>query len=85
MNTDDSLIVPINIGNPVEYKIIELAGKIIELTNSASKIIFKPLPQDDPLQRCPDISFAKKELDWQPRITLEEGLLKTINYFKSCL
>jgi UDP-glucuronate decarboxylase len=85
MNTDDSLIGPINIGNPVEYKIIELAEKIIELTDSTSKIIFKPLPQDDPLQRCPDISCAKKELEWEPQITLEEGLLKTINYFKSCL
>jgi UDP-glucuronate decarboxylase len=83
MNTDDSLIGPINIGNPVEYRIIELAEKIIELTNSSSKIIFKPLPQDDPLQRCPDISFAKKELEWEPRIALKEGLLKTINYFKS--
>jgi UDP-glucuronate decarboxylase len=85
MNTDDSLTGPVNIGNPVEYKIIELAEKIIKLTNSKSKIIFNPLPQDDPLQRCPDISLAKKELNWEPRIPLEEGLLKTINYFKSML
>jgi UDP-glucuronate decarboxylase len=85
MNANDTLTGPINIGNPVEYKIIELAEKIIKLTNSTSKIIFKPLPQDDPLQRCPDISFAKQELNWEPKISLEEGLLKTINYFKSCL
>jgi len=83
MNTDDSIIGPVNIGNPGEYKIKELAEKIIQLTNSKSKIIFKPLPQDDPMQRCPNISYAKKILDWEPKIQLEEGLLKTIEYFKS--
>jgi len=83
MNTDDSIIGPINIGNPGEYKIIELAEKIIQLTNSKSKIIFKPLPQDDPMQRCPDIAYAKKALDWEPKIQLEEGLSNTIEYFKS--
>jgi UDP-glucuronate decarboxylase len=82
MNTDDSIIGPINIGNPVEYKIIELAEKVIQLTNSKSKIIYKPLPQDDPMQRCPDISYAGKLLDWKPKVQLEEGLLKTIEYFK---
>jgi len=85
MNTDDSIIGPINIGNPNEYSIIELAEKIIMLTNSRSKIIFRPLPQDDPMQRCPDISLAKKELNWEPKVQLEEGLLKTIEYFKSIL
>jgi UDP-glucuronate decarboxylase len=85
MNTDDSITGPINIGNPGEYKIIELAEKIIQLTNSKSKIIYQPLPQDDPTQRCPDISYAKKLLDWEPTIQLEEGLLKTIAYFKSQL
>lgn len=85
MNTDDSITGPINIGNPGEYKIIELAEKIIELTNSKSKIIYQPLPQDDPTQRCPDISYAKKQLNWEPKIQLEEGLLKTIEYFKSQL
>lgn len=82
MNTDDSITGPMNIGNPGEYKIIELAEKIIQLTRSKSKIIYKPLPQDDPTQRCPDISYAKKELNWEPKIQLEEGLLKTIEYFK---
>jgi len=85
MNTDDSIIGPINIGNPGEYKIIELAEKIIQLTNSKSKIIFKPLPQDDPMQRCPDVAYAKKVLDWEPKIQLEVGLSKTIEYFKSQL
>jgi UDP-glucuronate decarboxylase len=82
MNTDDLITGPMNIGNPGEYKIIELAEKIIQLTRSKSKIIYKPLPQDDPIQRCPDISYAKKELNWEPEIQLEEGLLKTIDYFK---
>jgi UDP-glucuronate decarboxylase len=85
MATDDSQTGPINIGNPGEYTIIELAEKIITLTNSKSKIIFKPLPQDDPKQRCPDISLAKKELNWEPKVQLEEGLLKTIHYFKSLI
>jgi UDP-glucuronate decarboxylase len=85
MKTDDSIIGPINIGNPVEYTILELAEKIIRLTNSKSKIIFRPLPQDDPIQRCPDISLAEKELNWEPKIQLEAGLLKTIQYFKSIL
>ncbi|MDR0613563.1 MAG: SDR family oxidoreductase [Dysgonamonadaceae bacterium] len=83
MNTDDSITGPMNIGNPGEYKIMELAEKIIQLTGSESKIIYKPLPQDDPTQRCPDISFAKKELNWEPEVQLEEGLLKTIDYFRS--
>jgi UDP-glucuronate decarboxylase len=83
MNTDDSITGPMNIGNQGEYKIIELAEKIIQLTKSKSGIIYKPLPQDDPTQRCPDISYAKKELNWEPKVQLEEGLLKTIDYFKS--
>jgi len=83
MNTTNSIIGPINIGNPGEYTIIELAEKIIRLTQSKSKIIFRPLPQDDPLQRCPDISMAKKVLNWDPKVQLEEGLLKTIAYFKN--
>jgi UDP-glucuronate decarboxylase len=73
---------PINIGNPDEFTMIELAEKILKLTGSKSKLIYKPLPQDDPLQRQPIIEFAKKELNWEPKIKLEEGLIKTIKYFK---
>lgn len=83
MNSKDSFIGPVNIGNPNEFTILELAKKIIELTDSKSKIIYKPLPSDDPMQRQPDISLAKKELDWSPKINLDEGLIKTIDYFKS--
>jgi len=85
MNTNDSFIGPVNIGNPEVYSIIELAKKIIQLTDSKSKIVFRPLPQDDPLRRCPDISLAKRKLCWEPKVHLEEGLLKTIHYFKSNL
>lgn len=85
MNTDDSIIGPINIGNPNEFTILELAEKIIELTGSKSKIIFKPLPSDDPTQRQPNIDQAKKILNWKPEIQLDEGLIKTIDYFKTIL
>lgn len=85
MNTDDSIIGPINIGNPNEFTILELAEKIIELTGSKSKIIFKPLPSDDPTQRQPNIDQAKKILNWKPEIQLDEGLIKTIEYFKTIL
>jgi len=73
---------PINLGNPNEFTILELANKIIELTKSKSKIIYKPLPKDDPVRRKPDISLAKNKLDWKPKIELEEGLKNTIEYFK---
>ncbi|MBR5848415.1 MAG: SDR family oxidoreductase [Bacteroidaceae bacterium] len=83
MNTGDSFTGPVNIGNPGEFTMLELAEKVIELTGSKSKIIFQPLPQDDPRQRKPDISVAQRELDgWQPRIQLAEGLQRTIDYFK---
>ncbi|MDD3877729.1 MAG: SDR family oxidoreductase [Bacteroidales bacterium] len=85
MNTDDSIIGPINTGNPNEFTIKELAEKIIKMTGSASKIIYKPLPEDDPKQRQPDISQAKKILDWEPKVQLEEGLQKTIDYFKTII
>ena len=75
-------IGPINIGNPQEIKVLELANLIRRQTNSSSKIIFKDLPKDDPLQRKPNISLAKKNLNWEPKINLEEGLNKTIEYFK---
>jgi UDP-glucuronate decarboxylase len=76
---------PVNLGNPVEFTIKELAEKVIEMTNSKSKLSLKPLPQDDPKQRQPDITLAKKELDWEPKIKLEEGLKDTIKYFEKFL
>ncbi|MCK9415218.1 SDR family oxidoreductase [Candidatus Dojkabacteria bacterium] len=85
MNTDDSFVGPINIGNPNEFTILELAEKVINLTNSKSKIIFKELPSDDPTQRQPNIDLAKKIINWEPKIQLEEGLIKTIEYFKTIL
>ncbi|CDF80621.1 dTDP-glucose 4,6-dehydratase [Formosa agariphila KMM 3901] len=86
MNSRDGFTGPVNIGNPVEFTMMELASKVIELTNSSSKIINMPLPQDDPLQRKPVIDLAKKELSgWEPKIHLEEGLIKTISYFDNLL
>jgi len=82
MNGPDDFIGPLNLGNPDESSILQLAETIIRLVGSRSKIIFKPLPQDDPLQRQPDITMARKNFDWQPKIDLDEGLKKTIEYFK---
>ena len=73
---------PCNLGNPGEFTILQLAEKIVALTGSSSQIIYKPLPSDDPLQRKPVIELAKHHLDWEPHIALEEGLKKTIDYFK---
>jgi UDP-glucuronate decarboxylase len=81
MATDDSVIGPVNIGNPHEISVRELAERVIALTGSKSKIVFRPLPQDDPTQRCPDITLARKLLDWQPSVALEDGLTRTIAYF----
>jgi len=85
MNSRESLIGPVNIGNPDEFTIKELADTVIRLTNSKSKIVYMPLPSDDPVQRQPNIELAKRELDWKPVIPLEEGLIKTIEYFKSII
>ena len=83
MNTPKTFIGPVNIGNPNEFTMLELAQKIVQLTGSTSKIIYLPLPSDDPKQRRPDISLAKEMLNgWKPEIQLEEGLKKTIAYFK---
>ncbi len=82
MNSDDSFTGPVNLGNPEEFRIIDLANKILKITGSRSKIVFKPLPEDDPRQRRPDISLAKVVLEWEPEINLDEGLRKTVNYFK---
>jgi len=76
---------PVNLGNPDEFTILDLAQKIIKLTKSRSRIIHKPLPSDDPVRRCPEISLAREKLGWQPKTTLEEGLLKTIDYFREKL
>lgn len=85
MATPDNFTGPVNTGNPHEFTIKELAEKVIDLIGSSSKLDFKPLPSDDPLQRRPDITLAKKELGWEPKIQLEEGLRKTIPYFESML
>ena len=82
MNTDDKLIGPLNIGNPNEITVNELALRIIKLTNSKSKLIYSDLPKDDPKRRMPDISLAKEKLNWKPKISLESGLIETIKYFK---
>ncbi len=82
MDTEDDFIGPINLGNPNEFSILELAEKVIKLTNSKSKLVFKPLPHDDPRQRQPDITLAKTKLGWAPTIELEEGLKHMIEYFK---
>ena len=81
MNSEDGFKGPVNLGNPVEFTILELAQKVINLTGSGSKIINKPLPEDDPKKRRPDISLAMKELSWEPKIELDDGLERTIKYF----
>ncbi|HEC68492.1 MAG TPA: SDR family oxidoreductase [Candidatus Desulfofervidus auxilii] len=85
MNTEDGFTGPVNLGNPKEITILELAKKIIQLTSSKSNIVFNSLPQDDPKRRCPDITLARNLLFWKPRISLDEGLAKTIAYFKNLL
>ena len=85
MNTSDDVTGPVNVGNPGEFTIRELAEKVIKLTGSKSKLVFKPLPQDDPKQRKPDITLAKQLLKWEPKVPLEEGLKKTIEYFDKLL
>ncbi len=85
MATPDGFVGPVNLGNPSEFTILELAEKILDLTNSKSKIIFHPLPSDDPTQRKPDISMAKENLKWEPKVKLEDGLKMTISYFEELL
>lgn len=85
MSADDAFIGPVNLGNPHEFTIRELAERIVDMTGSGSHLIFKPLPSDDPTQRRPDISLAREKLAWEPRIQLEEGLRKTIAYFEEQL
>jgi UDP-glucuronate decarboxylase len=85
MESHKSITGPINMGNPSEFTMIELAELVIKLTSSRSKLKFKPLPEDDPKQRQPNISLAKSKLNWSPKVSLEEGLIKTITYFKNLL
>lgn len=82
MASDNAVTGPINLGNPGEFTMLELAKKIIQLTGSKSKLVFMPLPTDDPKQRQPDIALAKENLGWQPKVNLEDGLKETISYFK---
>jgi UDP-glucuronate decarboxylase len=83
MSNPNGFTGPVNLGNPNEFSILQLAEKVIRLTGSASKIVFKPLPVDDPTQRCPNIELARQKLGWQPTIEIEEGLQRTIDYFKN--
>lgn len=85
MNSREGFTGPVNLGNPVEFTMLELAEKVIGLTGSKSRIVHMPLPSDDPTQRKPVIDLAKKELNWEPHIMLEEGLVRTINYFKETI
>jgi UDP-glucuronate decarboxylase len=82
MSTTDDFTGPVNLGNPSEFTILELAQKVIALTGSKSKLVFKPLPSDDPMQRCPNITLANDKLGWEPKIQLEQGLARTISYFE---
>ena len=85
MDTPADFTGPINIGNPTEFTMLELAEKVISLARSRSRLVFRELPADDPRQRKPDIALAKKQLEWQPTVALEDGLLRTIDYFRSVL
>jgi dTDP-D-glucose 4,6-dehydratase len=85
MHSRDELQGPVNLGNPAEFSILELAEKVIDITGSKSRLEFRPLPSDDPRQRQPDIALARAELGWQPKVQLEEGLEKTIDYFDRLL
>jgi UDP-glucuronate decarboxylase len=85
MNTPDDVTGPINIGNPHEIPVRALAERVIALTNAKSRIVHRPLPQDDPLQRCPDITLAQKVLGWAPTVALDAGLERTIAYFRGVI
>ena len=83
VHTTNDFTGPVNVGNPKEFSIRELAERVVALTGSRSKLVFKPLPSDDPMQRQPDISVARRVLEWQPKVELEEGLRKTVAYFQT--
>ena len=85
MDTSDDFCGPVNLGNPGEFTIRELAEQVVELIGSRSEIVYHPLPTDDPVRRCPDISLARSKLGWEPKVPLREGLVKTIAYFEKLL
>jgi UDP-glucuronate decarboxylase len=85
MATGAEFTGPVNIGNPVEFTILELAEKVLSITGGRSKLVFLPLPSDDPRQRQPDISLAKSKLDWEPKVPLADGLRETVKYFQQLL
>ena len=85
MNTPGDLTGPVNFGNPVESTMIELAERVLRIVGGPSRLVYEPLPQDDPKQRCPDISLARARLDWSPKVPLEDGLRETVAYFRALL
>jgi UDP-glucuronate decarboxylase len=85
MATGDDVTGPMNLGNPAEFSMLELAHTVLDLTGSKSELVFRPLPADDPRQRRPDITWAREVLDWEPRVELREGLTETIEYFDELL
>lgn len=85
MDTEPDFVGPVNLGNPVEFTMLDLAQQVIKLTGSGSKLLFQPLPQDDPRQRKPETGLAKSVLGWEPKVNLEEGLKRTIQYFEQHL
>jgi UDP-glucuronate decarboxylase len=85
MDTEKGFIGPVNLGNPGEFTVLELARKVLDLTGSRSKIVFHPLPSDDPRQRRPNISIAREHLGWTPSVSLDQGLIRTIRYFDQLL
>ena len=85
MDRPDDFVGPVNLGNPNEFTIRELAEMILKITGSKSKTVFRPLPPDDPRQRQPDITIARNELGWEPKVTLNDGLIETVSYFKYLL
>ena len=85
MDSNNNFIGPVNLGNPSEYTILDLAENILKSTKSKSKLVFKDLPSDDPLQRQPNISLAENKLNWKPKVCLEDGLKETVRYFKKII
>ena len=85
MDSPDEVTGPVNLGNPHEISVRELAERVVALTGSRSRLVYRPLPQDDPLQRCPDITLAQEVLGWRPHVDLDEGLRRTIAYFERLL